>query len=174
MMEPTKEAGSGEKQALGPVVQIDEGRIQAHLDGVVRSTVEEALNALLDAEADHLCGARKYERTEGRKDTRAGSCVPCACLNFFYLATGYRRPYVAIKRTTQRPKGTALPGTGENRQYKRSRRLWRSFSSPFPGSDPAEMRAFRVDLRIVQKSSCFSRLNGGGCSHGRTALCSPS
>jgi putative transposase len=73
MMEPTKEAGSGEKQALGPVVQIDEGRIQAHLDGVVRSTVEEALNALLDAEADHLCGARKYERTEGRKDTRAGS-----------------------------------------------------------------------------------------------------
>ncbi len=40
---------------------------------VVRSTVEETLNALLDAEADHLCGARKYERTEGRKDTRAGS-----------------------------------------------------------------------------------------------------
>jgi transposase-like protein len=33
----------------------------------------EALNALLDAEADHLCGARKYERSEGRKDTRAGS-----------------------------------------------------------------------------------------------------
>jgi transposase-like protein len=27
----------------------------------------------LDAEADRLCGARKYERTEGRKDTRAGS-----------------------------------------------------------------------------------------------------
>ena len=73
MMEPTKGAGSGEKQPLGPVVQIDEGRIQAHLDGVVRSTVEEALNALLDAEADHLCGARKYERSEGRKDTRAGS-----------------------------------------------------------------------------------------------------
>ena len=35
--------------------------------------VRAALNALLDAEADHLCGARKYERTEGRKDTRAGS-----------------------------------------------------------------------------------------------------
>ncbi len=72
-MEPTMEAGSVEKQALGPVVQIDEGRIQAHLDRLVRSPVEEALNALLDAEADHLCGARKYERSEGRKDTRAGS-----------------------------------------------------------------------------------------------------
>src|SRR5580693_7733953 len=72
MMEPTKEAGSGEKQALGPVVQIDEGRIQAHLDGVVRSTVEEALNALLDAEADHLWGARKYERSEGPQGHTSG------------------------------------------------------------------------------------------------------
>ena len=70
-MEPT-EAGS-ETKTLGSVVQIDEGKIQAHLDEVVRSTVEETLNALLDAEADQLCGARKYERSEGRKDTRAGS-----------------------------------------------------------------------------------------------------
>ena len=54
-------------------MQIGEGRIQAHLDEVVRSTEEEKLNALLDAEADRLCGARKYERNEGRKDTRAGS-----------------------------------------------------------------------------------------------------
>ena len=76
-MEPTMEAGvepAGEARSpLGPVVKIDEGRIREHLDEVVRSTVEETLNALLDAEADHLCGARKYERTEGRKDTRAGS-----------------------------------------------------------------------------------------------------
>jgi putative transposase len=76
-MEPTMEAGlepaSGMKTVPGPVVQIDEGRIQAHLDEVVRATVEETLNGLLDAEADRLCGARKYERTEGRKDTRAGS-----------------------------------------------------------------------------------------------------
>lgn len=40
---------------------------------MVRATVEETLNGLLDAEADRLCGARNYERTEGRKDTRAGS-----------------------------------------------------------------------------------------------------
>lgn len=70
-MEPT-EAGS-ETKTLGSVVQIDEGKIQAHLGEVVRSTVEETLNALLDAEADQLCGARKYERTEARQDTRAGS-----------------------------------------------------------------------------------------------------
>lgn len=51
-----------------PVVQIDEGRTREPLDEVVRSTVEETLNALLDAEADYLCGARKCERPECRKD----------------------------------------------------------------------------------------------------------
>ena len=40
---------------------------------MVRGTVEEALNAMLAAEADRLYGASKYERTEGRKDTSAGS-----------------------------------------------------------------------------------------------------
>ena len=75
-MEPTMSGSEVEGSGgtpLGGVVRIDDGRIQAHLDEVVRSTVEETLNALLDAEADHLCGARKYERSEGRKDTRAGS-----------------------------------------------------------------------------------------------------
>ncbi len=72
-MDGAKGLGNGAKGNLGPVVQIDEGRIQAHLDEVVRSTVEETLNALLDAEADRLCGAKRYERSEGRVDTRAGS-----------------------------------------------------------------------------------------------------
>jgi Transposase, Mutator family len=40
---------------------------------VVRSTMEETLNALLDAEAERLCRAERCERSEARKDTRAGS-----------------------------------------------------------------------------------------------------
>ena len=59
--------------AMGQVIKIDEGRIRDHLGEMVRGTVEEALNAMLDAEADQLCGAGRYERNEGRKDTRAGS-----------------------------------------------------------------------------------------------------
>jgi putative transposase len=55
-----------------PVVQVDQARIEEHLDGVVRRTVEETLNALLDAEADELCGAKKYQRSPDRVDTRAG------------------------------------------------------------------------------------------------------
>jgi putative transposase len=30
------------------------------------------LNALLDAEADRLCNAQRYERSEARRDRRAG------------------------------------------------------------------------------------------------------
>lgn len=70
-MEPS--GAAGEMKALGSVVQIDESKIQAHLDEVVRATVEETLNGLLEAEADQLCGAKRYERAEGRRDTRAGS-----------------------------------------------------------------------------------------------------
>jgi putative transposase len=57
---------------LGKVIQIDENQIQEHLGELVRGTVEETLNKLLDAEADQLCNAARYERTEGRRDTRAG------------------------------------------------------------------------------------------------------
>ena len=58
---------------LDNVIRIDDARIRDHLGEMVRGTVEEALNAMLDAEADRLCGAARYERSEGRQDTRAGS-----------------------------------------------------------------------------------------------------
>jgi putative transposase len=57
---------------LGNVITIDDERIKSHLDRVVRGSVEETLNALLDAEADRLCNAQRYERTASRRDTRAG------------------------------------------------------------------------------------------------------
>jgi len=58
---------------LGKVIEIDEARIRDHLGEVVRGSVEETLNALLDAEADALCGASRYARSPDRVDTRAGS-----------------------------------------------------------------------------------------------------
>jgi putative transposase len=57
---------------LNKVIQIDERQIRDHLGELVRGTVEETLNAMLDKEADQLCNASRYERTEARKDTRAG------------------------------------------------------------------------------------------------------
>jgi putative transposase len=57
---------------LSNVITIDDDRIKSHLDRIVRGSVEETLNALLDAEADRLCNAQRYDRTEARRDTRAG------------------------------------------------------------------------------------------------------
>jgi len=61
------------QRPMGQVIQIDEAQIRDHLGEMVRGTVEEALNAMLDTEADRLCGAGRYERSEARQDTRAGS-----------------------------------------------------------------------------------------------------
>ncbi len=57
---------------LGNVIEINESEVQNHLGELVRTTVEETLNSMLDAEADALCNATRYERTESRTDTRAG------------------------------------------------------------------------------------------------------
>src|SRR6516162_523657 len=54
---------------LGNVITIDDERIKNHLDRVVRGSVEETLNALLDAEANRLCNAQRYER---KLQTKAG------------------------------------------------------------------------------------------------------
>src|SRR5207245_10950540 len=73
-MKPTKQGEAPQEVAKqSQVIQIDEGQIQAHLGEAVRSTVEETLNAMLDAEADRLCRAERYERTEAHQGTRAGS-----------------------------------------------------------------------------------------------------
>jgi transposase-like protein len=55
------------------MVQVDEEQVRGHVDEVVRRSVEETLNGLLEAEADQLCGAQRYERSPDRVDTRAGS-----------------------------------------------------------------------------------------------------
>ena len=54
------------------IVQLNEQNIRTELKELVRHSVEEVLNSLLDAEADLLTNARKYERTADRQDTRAG------------------------------------------------------------------------------------------------------
>jgi transposase-like protein len=69
-MEMVSQSGSGENFA--GVIRIEEGKIRSHVDQVVRETVEQTLNGLLQAEADELCGAKRYARSPERLDTRAG------------------------------------------------------------------------------------------------------
>jgi transposase-like protein len=63
---------TGADKNLSHVIKIDEAKIQQHLGEMVRSTVEQTLNAMLDTEADQLCNAQRYEHTEARTDQRAG------------------------------------------------------------------------------------------------------
>ena len=63
---------------LGNVIRIDDERVRDHLGRMVRGTVEETLNAMLEAEADRLCNAGG---TSGRRpaviSARAATVASC-------------------------------------------------------------------------------------------------
>lgn len=54
------------------IVSLDEDELRSQLGDLVRRTVEDTLNALLDEEADALVGAARYERSPERGAYRAG------------------------------------------------------------------------------------------------------
>ena len=54
------------------IVSLNEESLRADLRELVRRTVEEVLNGLLDEEADDLVGAERHERTADREAYRAG------------------------------------------------------------------------------------------------------
>lgn len=54
------------------ILQVDQAMLETTLDRMVRKSVEETLNAMLDAEADEITGAARYERSGERKAYRAG------------------------------------------------------------------------------------------------------
>ena len=61
-----------DEKPMGQVIQIDEAQIKGHLDKMVRGTVEEMLNGLLDAEAEQLVGS-------GRMISPFKSCIQPMC-----------------------------------------------------------------------------------------------
>ena len=54
-MEMVSQSGSDEN--FDGVNRLKEGKIRSHADQVVRETVKQTLNGLLEADADELCGA---------------------------------------------------------------------------------------------------------------------
>lgn len=54
------------------IIQLNEGVIKEELKDLVRKSVEDTLNDLLDAEAEALTNAGKYERTADRAGYRSG------------------------------------------------------------------------------------------------------
>ena len=56
----------------GNIITLDQNAIHTELKDLVKNSVEETLNAMLDAEADRLVNAERYARDEERKGYRAG------------------------------------------------------------------------------------------------------
>ena len=55
-----------------PILTLDEDALKDEMRDLVRGTVEEAINGILDAQADELVDAERYERTDERQACRSG------------------------------------------------------------------------------------------------------
>ena len=55
-----------------PIIQLNDESVKSELKELVRNSVEETLNELLNKEAEELTSAAKYERTEARQGYRSG------------------------------------------------------------------------------------------------------
>lgn len=55
-----------------PILTLDEDTLKDEIRDLVRGTVEEVINGILDAQADELASAGRYERTDERQAYRSG------------------------------------------------------------------------------------------------------
>ena len=51
------------EKSIAGAIKIDEKEIGEHLNQLVRQSVEDTINSLLDAEADAICNATRYQHT---------------------------------------------------------------------------------------------------------------
>ena len=72
-MQKTSIKAKENKTRSEKIISLNADAIKQELGDLVRQSVEDTLNTMLDEEADRLTNASRYERTEGRLDTRAGS-----------------------------------------------------------------------------------------------------
>jgi transposase-like protein len=61
-----------DSEKFAGLLKVNEEEVENYLGNLVRDSVETTLNTMLEAEADELTKARRYERTLERVDTRAG------------------------------------------------------------------------------------------------------
>ena len=82
-----------DEKPMGQVIQIDEARIRDHLGEMVRGTVEETLNAMLDAEADRLSPlSARLQKKKPRLITSAPACSLSTKVQSSQAIVGSMRP----------------------------------------------------------------------------------
>jgi len=74
-----RNTSGGKGKGLDGVIRVDQAEVKAHLGEMVRQSVEETLNGMLQAEADRLCQAKRYERPAhtDHPDFSAKRSSPC-------------------------------------------------------------------------------------------------
>ena len=79
------------------IVQLNEEVIKGQLKELVRGSVEETLNELLEAEAEKLTQAARYERNEQRQGYRSGHYSRNLTTTItMYLRSKARQPAVSF------------------------------------------------------------------------------
>ena len=81
-----------EETVRAPIITLDEYTLKAEMREVVRETVGQVINGILDAQADELVNAGKYERTDERQAYRSGHLAYDA----------HTRPYLGYSRANQK------------------------------------------------------------------------
>ena len=72
-MQKTSIQAKENKTEISKIISLNEDAITQELGDLVRLSVGDTLNTLLDEEADRLTNVSRYKRTEGRLDMRVGS-----------------------------------------------------------------------------------------------------
>ena len=62
------------EKSIAGLIKIDEKEIGDHLNQLVRQSVDDTINSLLDAKADAICNATRYQHSPDRLDSRACRC----------------------------------------------------------------------------------------------------
>ena len=107
-MEGSK-VGAGKEAELSGDIEINEEQIRSHLHEVVRGTVEETLNAMLEADAERLCGAGRFETAIIERYRRRESSVEKALIEMYIADVSVRR-VEDITEAAVGDAGGAFPG----------------------------------------------------------------
>ncbi|UUO04533.1 integrase core domain-containing protein [Blastopirellula sp. J2-11] len=91
-------------EEIRDAIKIDGDAVRGHLDEQVRSTVEETLNKMLDAEADQICNAKRYE---SGADCQKG-------LTQYFKFYSHERPHQSLGN---RPRGPSTPASDQEPRH---------------------------------------------------------
>jgi hypothetical protein len=114
-----------DEKLMGQVIQIDEARIRDHLGEMVRGTVEETLNAMLDAEAAGLgvTSAVKLHRIPVLAVT-SGRCRPAPATSIpRYRSCGAKPSRLRSSNTTAGGRARSRKRVAESAHRRRASRI---------------------------------------------------